>query len=271
MIEHGGGKGWNLCRRLWGEQVNVQSRRTSMHMGAWSSEESPRDHHDHHLHPNHHPHHHQQRRQHQHQHHHQYLHDIGDSLSFKSFTKALLHRRRLSFEPNKKLFFPYEPGKQATSAVRIKNVCRSHIAFKFQTTAPKSCFMRPPYGVLSPGESIVATVVKHIHRPQRARTTNQAKDKFKIISLKMLEGAEFTPELFDDLKDHVVVEQILRVHFLDPEHPTSELEKLKLRIAEADAANEACKKTVAEKAPALAVGQGNILEEWNKMKLARHG
>eukprot|EP00250_Pteridium_aquilinum_P017513 c23668_g1_i1 orf=682-1494(+) len=263
MIDRGGGKGWNLCRRLWGEQVNVQSHRT-LHMGASSSEESPRDHlHDH-------DHHHPHRHHHHLHHHHQYLHEIGDNLFFKTFTKALLHRRRLSFEPNKKLFFPYEPGKQATSAVRIKNVCHSHIAFKFQTTAPKSCFMRPPCGVLSPGESIVATVIKHIHRPQRART-NQARDKFKIVSLKMVEGVEFTPELFDEQKDHVAVEQILRVHFLDPEHPTSELEKLKMRIAEADAANEACKKSMEEKAPARVVGQGNILEEWNKMKLARHG
>lgn len=274
MIEHGSGKGWSLCRRLWGEQVNVQSRPSApMQMGAWSSEESPRDHYDHHLHPSRHYCHHQQQQQgyhhRHHHHHHQYLQDLREGLSFKSLTKALLHRRRLSFEPNKKLFFPYEPGKQATSAVRIKNVCRSLVAFKFQTTAPKSCFMRPPYGVLSPGEAIVATVVKHIHRPQGART-NPAKDKFKIISLKMVEGAELTPELFDELKDHVVVEQILQVHFLDPEHPTSELEKLYMRIAEADAANEACKKMVADKAAVHVVGQGDVLEEWNKMKLARH-
>lgn len=28
---------------------------------------------------------------------------------------------------------------------------------QFQTTAPKSCFMRPPSGMLIPGESIIAT------------------------------------------------------------------------------------------------------------------
>jgi hypothetical protein len=31
------------------------------------------------------------------------------------------------------------------------------LMFQFQTTAPKSCFMRPPGGVLAPGESIIAT------------------------------------------------------------------------------------------------------------------
>ena len=28
---------------------------------------------------------------------------------------------------------------------------------QFQTTAPKSCFMRPPSGMLTPGESLIAT------------------------------------------------------------------------------------------------------------------
>jgi hypothetical protein len=50
-----------------------------------------------------------------------------------------------------------EPGKQVSSAIKIKNVSRSHVAFKFQTTAPKSCFMRPPSGVLPPNGSIIAT------------------------------------------------------------------------------------------------------------------
>ncbi|MCO5551593.1 hypothetical protein L7F22_005098 [Adiantum nelumboides] len=254
-IKLGEGRGWNLCRRLWGEQVNAHSHR-NLHVGASSSEESPRDQYDHHLHPNHY-----------HQHHAHHLHEIKDSLFLGSFSNSFLHRRRLSFEPDRKLFFPYEPGKQATSAVRIKNVCRSNIAFKFLTTAPKSCFMRPPCGMLLPGEFIVATVVKLIHRPQRAQS-KQAKDKFKIISLKMLSGVEFTPELFDEQRDRVVVEQILRVQFLDPDYPTPELMKLKLRIAEADAANEACKNSV-EKAPTQVIGRGNVLEEWNRMKLAR--
>lgn len=258
VSENGAGRGWNLCRRLWGEQVSTQSHR-SMSAQASSTEESPRDHHQ------------QNHLQLHHHHHHQYHHrqDSDDGPFVKAVTKALLHRRRLSFEPDKKLYFPYEPGKRATSAVRIKNVSRSQIAFKFQTTAPKSCFMRPPNGVLSPGESIVATVVKLIQQPERAHR-NQARDKFKIISLKMVEGVEFTPEMFDEQKGLVAVEQILRVHFLDPENPTTELENLKKRIAEADAANEACKKPLSEKGPVQIVGEGNILEEWNKMKLARH-
>lgn len=31
------------------------------------------------------------------------------------------------------------------------------LLLQFQTTAPKSCYMRPPGGILAPGESIIAT------------------------------------------------------------------------------------------------------------------
>jgi hypothetical protein len=31
------------------------------------------------------------------------------------------------------------------------------LLFQFQTTAPKSCYMRPPGGILAPGESVIAT------------------------------------------------------------------------------------------------------------------
>jgi hypothetical protein len=75
----------------------------------------------------------------------------------KVIRSLLPTRRRLRLDPPAKLYFPYEPGKQVRSAVRIKNISKSHVAFKFQTTAPKSCFMRPPGGILAPGESIIAT------------------------------------------------------------------------------------------------------------------
>lgn len=31
------------------------------------------------------------------------------------------------------------------------------IIIQFQTTAPKSCYMRPPGGILAPGENVIAT------------------------------------------------------------------------------------------------------------------
>lgn len=31
------------------------------------------------------------------------------------------------------------------------------LLYQFQTTAPKSCYMRPPGGILAPGESMIAT------------------------------------------------------------------------------------------------------------------
>ncbi|XP_065637625.1 vesicle-associated protein 4-2 [Quercus suber] len=140
------------------------------------------------------------------------------SSSVSSVARSLLPaRRRLKLDPSNKLYFPYEPGKQVRSAVRIKNTSKSNVAFKFQTTAPKSCFMRPPGAILSPGESIIATVFKFVEQPENNEKPEKSKLKFKIMSLKVKGVTDYIPELFDEQKDQVAVEQILRVVFLDPE------------------------------------------------------
>ncbi|OAY65574.1 Vesicle-associated protein 4-1, partial [Ananas comosus] len=120
-----------------------------------------------------------------------------------------------------------EPGKQVRSAVRIKNTSKSHVAFKFQTTAPKSCFMRPPGGILSPGETIVATVFKFVEHPENNEKPleQKSKVKFKIVSLKVKGQMEYVPELFDEQRDQVAVEQILRVVFLDVDRPSLKSEE----------------------------------------------
>uniref|UniRef100_A0A6N2KUR7 MSP domain-containing protein n=1 Tax=Salix viminalis TaxID=40686 RepID=A0A6N2KUR7_SALVM len=137
-------------------------------------------------------------------------------------TKSLLPtRRRLRLDPPNKLFFPHEPGKQVRSAIGIKNTSKSHVAFKFQTTAPKSCYMRPPGAILAPGESLIATVFKFVEPPENNERLLDQKSrvKFKIMSLKVKGEMEYVPEMFDEQKDQVAVEQILRVVFLDPECP----------------------------------------------------
>ncbi|XVF87588.1 hypothetical protein PTKIN_Ptkin18bG0132300 [Pterospermum kingtungense] len=144
-------------------------------------------------------------------------HSSANSVS--SVAKALLPtRRRLKLDPANKLYFPYEPGKQVRSAVRIKNTSKSYTAFKFQTTAPKSCFMRPPGAVLAPGESIIATVFKFVEPPENNEKPmdQKSKVKFKIMSLKVKGPMDYVPELFDEQKDQVAIEQILRVVFLTP-------------------------------------------------------
>ncbi|TYH74096.1 hypothetical protein ES332_D05G374000v1 [Gossypium tomentosum] len=79
----------------------------------------------------------------------------GSAISVSSVAKSLLPtRRQLKLDPANKLYFPC---KQVRSVVRIKNTSKSYAAFKFQTTAPKSRFMRPPGAILAPGESIIAT------------------------------------------------------------------------------------------------------------------
>ncbi|CAK9183071.1 unnamed protein product [Ilex paraguariensis] len=182
-----------------------------------------------------------------------------------SVARSLLPaRRRLRLDPANNLYFPYEPGKQVRSAVKIKNTSRSHVAFKFQTTAPKSCYMRPPGGILAPGESLIATVCGAA-REHEKQLDQKSKVKFKIMSLKVKSGTDYVPELFDEQKDQVIVERILRVVFLDAERPTSALEKLKRQLAEAEAAVESRKKPPADTGP-RGVGEGFVIDEWKERR-----
>ncbi|KAL1299076.1 hypothetical protein HN51_043468 [Arachis hypogaea] len=185
-----------------------------------------------------------------------------------SVAKSLLPtRRRLRLDPPNKLYFPYEPGKQVRSAIAIKNTSKSHVAFKFQTTAPKSCYMRPPGGILAPGESIIATVFKFVEPPENNEKLLDQKSrvKFKIMSLKVKGEMDYVPELFEEQRDQVAVEQILRVIFLDPERPSPALDKLKRQLAEAEAALEARKKPPEETGPRLA-GEGLVIDEWKERR-----
>jgi hypothetical protein len=180
----------------------------------------------------------------------------------------MISRRRLRLDPDKKLHFLYEPGKQVSSAIKIKNVSRLHVAFKFQTTAPKSCFMRPPSGVLAPNATIMATVVKFLEPPERERPQEKkTKDKFKIVSLSVQPGVDFTPELFEDQKELVTVERILQVVFIDPQKASpEELNRLQKRLAEADAA-EAARKKPAEMIPkGTMVVEGLVIDEWKQRR-----
>eukprot|EP01018_Ginkgo_biloba_P024968 Gb_30077 [translate_table: standard] len=226
-----------------------------------------------------------------HRHHHK--NKTAHHQSFATMARAsLLTRRRLRFDPDGKLFFLYEPGTQVSSAVRIKNVSRSHVAFKFQTNAPKSCFMRPPNGILAPRESIIAsgksfslgisigcvgvrtvdlltgsyaTVVKFVEQPEHEKE-NKTKDKFKIVSLKVKQGTEYTPELFEEHKGTVAVERVLRVVFLDPQRPSQELEKLKKRLAEAEAIKQAQKKPQDNEAAKVVAPSDGVIDEWKERR-----
>ncbi|PKU84599.1 vesicle-associated protein 4-2-like [Dendrobium catenatum] len=189
--------------------------------------------------------------------------------SVSSVARSILPtRRRLRLDPPNKLYFPYEPGKQVRSAIRIKNTSKSYVAFKFQTTAPKSCFMRPPGAILSPGESIIATVFKFVEHPEnneKPLLDQKNKVKFKIMSLKVKGPMEYVPELFDEHKDQVSIEQILKVVFLDSERPSTQLEKLKRQLAEAEAALEARKKPAEDSGPRI-VGEGLVIDEWKERR-----
>jgi hypothetical protein len=113
--------------------------------------------------------------------------------------------------------------------------------------------MRPPGGILAPGETIIATVFRFVEHPENNEKPldQKCKVKFKIVSLKVKGPVEYVPELvksfypfrpschlkynpcdfialsvarmsqFDEQKDQVAVEQILRVVFLDAERPSA--------------------------------------------------
>ncbi|KAK9664139.1 hypothetical protein RND81_14G021600 [Saponaria officinalis] len=193
----------------------------------------------------------------------------NSGITVSSIAKSLLPpRRRLLLDPSTKLYFPYEPGKQVKSAITIKNICKTHVAFKFQTTAPKSCYMRPPGGILAPGESLVAVVFKFVEPPDKndKQSDQKSRVKFKIMSLKMHgDQLDYIPELFEEQRDQVSVEQILRVVFLDAERPSSVLEKLRRQLAEADAAVETRRKPQEEAGPRI-VGEGLVIDEWKERR-----
>ncbi|XP_065877785.1 vesicle-associated protein 4-2 [Euphorbia lathyris] len=194
--------------------------------------------------------------------------NLQASNSVSSVARSLLPtRRRLKLDPANKLYFPYEPGKQVRSAIKIKNTSKSHVAFKFQTTAPKSCFMRPPGAILAPGESIIATVFKFVEHPENNEKPVEQKSrvKFKIMSLKVKGMMDYVPELFEEQKDQVAIEQILRVVFLDPERPSPALDKLKRQLADADAAVEARKKPPEDAGPRI-TGEGLVIDEWKERR-----
>ncbi|KAK7272492.1 hypothetical protein RJT34_29117 [Clitoria ternatea] len=195
-------------------------------------------------------------------------HAHKSSKTVSSVARSLLPpRRRLRLDPSSYLYFPYEPGTQVRSAVLLKNTRKSHVAFKFQTTAPKSCYMRPPGGILAPGESLIATVFKFVEQPENTEKSSEQKNKvkFKIMSLKVKEEVDYVPELFDEQKDLVTVERILRVVFVDPVRSSPALEKLKRQLAEADAALEARKKPPTEAGPRV-VAEGLVIDEWKERR-----
>ncbi|CAA0393628.1 unnamed protein product [Arabidopsis thaliana] len=189
--------------------------------------------------------------------------------SMSSVARSLLPtKRRLKLDPSAKLYFPYEPGKQVRSAIKIKNTSKSHVAFKFQTTVPKSCFMRPAGAILAPGEEIIATVFKFVEPPENNEKPMEQKSgvKFKIMSLKMKVPTDYMPELFEEQKDNVSEEQVMRVVFLDPENPNSMMEKLKSQLAEADAADEARKKASEGIVGPKPIGEGLVIDEWKQRR-----
>lgn len=125
--------------------------------------------------------------------------------------------------------------------------------------------MRPPGGVLTPGESIIAIVFKFVEHPLNNEKPEKTGFKFKIMSMKVKGSIEYVPEMFGELKDQVTVEQILQVVFLDPERNSPALEKLRLQLAEANAAVEARKRAPEDEDPEI-LREGLVIDEWKERR-----
>eukprot|EP00257_Ricinus_communis_P026916 XP_025014330.1 vesicle-associated protein 4-1 [Ricinus communis] len=179
----------------------------------------------------------------------------SSSKTVSSVARSLLPaRRRLRLDPSNNLYFPYEPGKQVRTAIRLKNTSRSHVAFKVNY-------------LLIHLMSFNWAVFKFVELPENNEKVidQKSKVKFKIMSLKVKGGIEYVPELFDEQKDQVTVERILRVVFLDVQQPSPALEKLKRQLSEADAALEAHKKPPPDTGPRV-VGEGLVIDEWKERR-----
>nr|XP_027118517.1 vesicle-associated protein 4-2-like [Coffea arabica] len=90
--------------------------------------------------------------------------------------------------------------------------------------------------------------------------------KFKIMSLNIKGDMDYVPELFDEHRDQVAVEQILRVIFLEPDHLTPALEKLNRQLAEAEAKLEVRKRPPPEDKGLRVLGEGLVFDEWKEMR-----
>eukprot|EP00252_Welwitschia_mirabilis_P000068 TRINITY_DN10044_c0_g2_i1.p1 TRINITY_DN10044_c0_g2~~TRINITY_DN10044_c0_g2_i1.p1 ORF type:complete len:154 (-),score=40.43 TRINITY_DN10044_c0_g2_i1:438-899(-) len=138
--------------------------------------------------------------------------------------------------------------------------------------------MRPPNGILAPKETLLASVVKFVEPPEQSQNKSASgppstTDKFKILSMKVEECGDYTPDLFEQNKENTRVEGLLRVVFLDPQRPSKDLEKLKQRIAEAEAIRQATKKTENDKSTkqsSLVASHhppgGAVLDEWREQR-----
>ncbi|GFZ06492.1 membrane-associated mannitol-induced [Actinidia rufa] len=117
--------------------------------------------------------------------------------------------------------------------------------------------MRPP-GVFK--------FVEHLENNEKLKE-QKSRVKFKIMSLRVKGDIDYIPELFDEQRDQVAVEKILRVVFLDPQHPCSALDKLNRQLAEAEAeAAVAARKKPPEDSGLRIAREGLVIDEWKERR-----
>ncbi|KAK3014604.1 hypothetical protein RJ639_009837 [Escallonia herrerae] len=213
------------------------------------------------------------------------------SSSVSSVARSLLPtRRRLRLDPANKLYFPYEPENNEKPMDQ-----KSKLKFKIMSLKVKGAMEYVPelFECKRIGDETGEVEILSVGTAWWVRPALQTPDcrlplllcyetysphpinRFPLprkFCYLLMEYMFEMPLLnmyyltqFDEQKDQVAVEQILRVVFLDVERPTPALEKLKRQLAEAEAALEARKKPPEDTGPKI-IGEGLVIDEWKERR-----
>ncbi|KAG2547979.1 vesicle-associated protein 1-2-like [Panicum virgatum] len=122
------------------------------------------------------------------------------------------------------LQFPFVLYKQISCPLRLTNRTDSTVAFKVKTTSPRKYCVRPNNGVVPPRSS--CTVVVTMQAQKVVPPDLQCKDKFLVQSAIVSDGLsakDITSQMFVKERGNVVEEVKLKVAYLMPPEPQSEI------------------------------------------------
>ena len=166
----------------------------------------------------------------------------------------------LMMDPNEKIEFKFVPNTNVSTNIYLKNVSDLTVTYKVRTTAPKSYFVRPNQGILSPGEQNEVNIimqglpvypgrVPHKFSVQYTSTTLNPSalmtdiSKFwETVTKENIKSARLAVEIYDEMdssvlpvsppsKVHVVTEQENKPQSLELEVVTKKTDNTYVLVA----------------------------------------
>lgn len=129
----------------------------------------------------------------------------------------------LMMEPNEVLTFKFIPNTNTTSNIFLKNVSNTNVIYKIKTTAPKSYFVRPNQGILSPGEQKEVSIIMQAIDKNPGATGHKFQIQHSVTSLTSTsQTAEITKFWDSAVKDEKVKSARLSVVILEDGHEDGE-------------------------------------------------